>query len=98
MYYFGHLLTKKVIIGMRAESGPAAILEDKGYFGALLWYGVFSPIIVGLAGALVGMLVGMLGGKEGTALGLLFGILYGVGMSWYSGYRFTRAWKEMKAG
>jgi len=44
------------------------------------------------------MLVGMLGGQKGTAMGLLFGVLYGIGMSWYSGYRFTRAWKEMKAG
>jgi hypothetical protein len=31
-------------------------------------------------------------------MGLLFGVLYGIGISWYSGYRFTKAWKEMKAG
>jgi hypothetical protein len=98
MYYFGHLLTKKCIIGMRSESGHEAVLENKGYFGAFLWYGVFSPFIVGIAGAIVGMLVGMIGGQKGTAMGLLFGFLYGVGISWYSGYRFSRAWKEMKAG
>jgi hypothetical protein len=98
LYYFGHLLTRKCIIGMRSEVGHAVVLENKGYFGALVWYGVFSPIIVGIAGAIVGMLIGMLGGKQGTAMGLLFGVLYGVGISWYSGWRFTRAWKEMKAG
>jgi len=98
LYYFGHLLTKKCIIGMRSESGQQAIPENKTYFGALLWYGVFSPIIVGIAGAVVGMLVGSLGGKQGTAMGLLFGVLYGIGISWYSGWRFTRAWKELKAG
>jgi hypothetical protein len=98
MFYFGHLLTRKCIIGVRSESGHEAIMENRGYFSALLWYGLFSPFVVGIAGAIVGMLVGMLGGQKGTAMGLLFGVLYGIGISWYSGYRFTRAWKEMKAG
>jgi hypothetical protein len=83
---------------MRSESGRQAIMESKGYFGALLWYGVFSPFIVGIAGILIGMIVGMIGGKTGTAMGALIGCLYGVGMSWFSAFRFTRAWKEMKAG
>src|SRR5262249_39804949 len=61
LYYFGHLLTKKCIIGMRSESGQEVIMENKGWFGALLWYGLFSPIIVAIAGAVVGGLVGMLG-------------------------------------
>jgi hypothetical protein len=72
-------------------------MPGKGLFGGLLWYGVFSPIIVGIAGAIVGGMVGMVGGQRGTAMGVLLGGLYGVGISWYSAYRFYTAYKEMQA-
>lgn len=96
-FVFGHLLRKKCIIGVKKESGEWFRMPGKGLFGGLLWYGVFSPIIVSIVAAIVGMLVGMLGGRQGTAYGLLFGVLYGIGISWYSGYRFFKAYREMQA-
>ena len=40
----------------------------------------------------------MVGGKHGTAFGLLLGVLYAVGISWFSGFRFYKAYQEMRAG
>jgi hypothetical protein len=96
-FVFGHLLRKKCIIGVKTHSGQWYRMPGKGLFGGLLWYGVFSPIIIGIAGAIVGGMVGMVGGQRGTAMGVLLGGLYGVGISWYSAYRFYTAYKEMQA-
>jgi hypothetical protein len=57
----------------------------------LLWYAVFSPVIVGIAAVIVGMLVGKLGGKKGAAMGLLAGLLYAIGIALVSGFRFYKA-------
>jgi len=97
LYYFGHLLRKKVIIGVKSEKGESLTMPTKGFVSGLFWYAIFSPIIVAIPAAFVGMLVGSLGGRRGTALGLLLGVLYAVGISWYSGYRLFGAYREMQA-
>ena len=92
---YGHLLTRKVIIGLRSGSGASYVMPPRGLTSGLFWYGVFSPLVLLIPAVVVGMLVGMLGGKQGTALGLLLGVLYAVGMSWFSGYRLFTAYREL---
>lgn len=92
---YGHLLTRKVIIGLRSRSGASYVMPPSGLTSGLFWYAVFSPLVVLIPAVVVGMLVGMLGGKQGTALGLLLGVLYAVGMSWFSGYRLFTAYREL---
>jgi hypothetical protein len=92
---YGHLLTRKVIIGLRSESGASFVMPASGLTSGLFWYGVFSPLVLLIPAVAVGMIVGMLGGKQGTALGLLLGVLYAVGMSWFSGYRLLVAYREL---
>ena len=92
---YGHLLTRKVIIGLRSESGARFVMPASGLTSGLFWYGVFSPLVLLIPAVAVGMIVGMLGGKQGTALGLLLGVLYAVGMSWFSGYRLLVAYREL---
>jgi hypothetical protein len=72
-------------------------MPSKGYYTGLFWYLVFSPMFVGLAGAFIGGLVGSIGGRQGSVFGLLCGVLYGVGISWFSAYRFRKAFQEVKA-
>ena len=92
---YGHLLTKKVIIGLRSRSGTSFVMPPRGLTSGLFWYAVFSPLVLLIPAVAVGMIVGMLGGKQGTALGLLLGVLYAVGMSWFSGYRLLVAYREL---
>src|SRR5262249_52592291 len=92
--FYGHLLTRKVIIGLRSR-GASYVMPAKGLTSGLLWYAVFSPLVLLIPAVAVGMIVGMLGGKQGTALGLLLGLLYAVGMSWFSGYRLFVAYREL---
>lgn len=97
VFTYGHLLRKQVIIGIKSEKGPSFLLPARGLMSGLFWYTVFSPIVVAIPAVIIGMIVGMLGGKAGTALGLLFGFLYAVGISWFSGFRFYKAYQEMRA-
>jgi hypothetical protein len=92
---YGHLLTRKVIIGLRSRSGARHVMPPSGLTSGLFWYAVFSPLVLLIPAVAVGMIVGMLGGKQGTALGLLLGVLYAVGMSWFSGYRLFTAYREL---
>jgi len=92
---YGHLLTRKVIIGLRSRSGASYVMPPRGLTSGLFWYGVFSPLVLLIPAVAVGMIVGMLGGKQGTAFGFLLGLLYAVGMSWFSGYRLFTAYREL---
>lgn len=92
---YGHLLTRKVIIGLRSRSGASYVMPASGLTSGLFWYGVFSPLVLLIPAVAIGMIVGMLGGKQGTAMGLLLGVLYAVGMSWFSGYRLLVAYREL---
>ena len=94
--FYTHFLRKKVIIAMETQTQTFETV-GKGLYGGLLWYGIFSPFIWVIPAMLGGMIIGMIGGKEGTALGLMGGVFYAVGMSWFSGYRYWKAWGEMKA-
>jgi hypothetical protein len=92
---YGHLLTRKVIIGPRSRSGASYVMPPSRLTWGLLWYAVFSPLVLLIPAVAVGMIVGMLGGKQGTALGLLLGVLYAVGMSCFSGCRLFTAYREL---
>jgi hypothetical protein len=92
---YGHLLTRKVIIGLRSRSGASFVMPPSGLTSGLFWYAVFSPLVLLIPAVAIGMIVGMLGGKQGTALGLMLGVLYAVGMSWWSGYRLLVAYREL---
>lgn len=98
VFVYGHLLRKKVIIGVKRENGSSYVMPASGFASGLFWYALISPIVVAIPAAIIGMILGMLGGARGTAFGLLFGALYGVGISWLSGFRFFKAYQEMKAG
>lgn len=82
---------------MKKDNGEVYKMPGRGLFSGLLWYVVFSPIIVAIPAAIVGTMVGSLGGKRGTAMGLLFGVLYAVAISWFSAYRFFKAYNDMSA-
>jgi hypothetical protein len=97
IFLYGHLLRKKVIIGVTSEKGPSFLMPASGFASGLFWYAVISPIVVAIPAVIIGMILGMLGGQKGTAMGLLFGILYAVGISWFSGFRFYKAYGEMRA-
>jgi hypothetical protein len=97
LHYYGHLLTRKVIIGLTSASGSSQVMPRKGFISGLFWYAVFSPLVLLIPYALAGMLVGMLGGKQGTAMGLLLGVLGAVGVSWFSGFRLYRAYHELES-
>ena len=92
---YGHLLTRKVIIGLRSRSGASYVMPASGLTSGLFWYAVFSPLVLLIPAVAIGMIIGMLGGKQGTALGLMLGVLYAVGMSWFSGYRLFVAYREL---
>lgn len=92
---YGHLLTRKVIIGLRSESGARFVMPASGLTSGLFWYAVFSPLVLLIPAVAAGMIVGMLGGRQGTAMGLLLGVLYAVGMSWFSGYRLFVAYRDL---
>ncbi|HVY04670.1 MAG TPA: hypothetical protein VHB46_01715 [Burkholderiales bacterium] len=96
-FTYGHLLRKQVIIGVKSEKGPSFTMPARGLMSGLLWYAVFSPIVVGIPAIIIGMILGMVAGKAGTAYGLLLGVLYAVGISWFSGYRFYKTFQEMRA-
>jgi hypothetical protein len=97
LYYYQHLLRKQVILGFRSETnGYTFSMPNKGVFGALLWYGVFSAMGTGAAGAVVGFILGMVLSPI-AGLVFLLGILGGIGVSWYTYYRLLVAYREMRA-
>jgi hypothetical protein len=95
LYYFGHMLRKKIVIGLRPENGALIPMERKGLVGGFLWYFVFGSIIYSLGGMLVGGMVGMIGGRQGVGLGVLLGLVYGVGGSWFTYYRMFTSYNAM---
>jgi hypothetical protein len=94
LYYFRHILWNHVIIGLRSQAGFQFSMPSKGYFGALLWYGLFSAIGTTIAGALLGVFLGSMTGISFFAVLGLFGGLY---LSWSAFYRFRSAYLTMRA-
>jgi len=43
-------------------------MPASGFASGLLWYAVFSPIVVGIPAVIIGMIVGMLGARGGLPL------------------------------
>src|SRR5262245_4315110 len=90
------MLRKKIIIGLKPESGPLIAMERKGLVGGFVWYFIFGSIVYSLGGMIVGGMVGMIGGRQGTGVGALLGIVYGVGGCWFTYYRMFTSYREMR--
>ena len=95
MYYFRHILWNHVIIGMRSQSsGFTFSMPKKGYFGAMLWYMVFSAMGTTIAGTLLGV---FLATQTGISTLTLVGLLGGLYLSWSAFFRFRTAYNTMRA-
>jgi hypothetical protein len=51
LYHYGHLLRKRVIIGLTTETGQNFLMPARGLVAGMFWYAVFSPIIVAIPAA-----------------------------------------------
>jgi hypothetical protein len=95
LYYFRHILWNHVIIGLRSQtSGFQFAMPKKGYFGALLWYGLFSALGTTIAGTLLGF---FLASMTGISPLVLLGLLGGLYLSWSAFFRFRNAYNTMRA-
>ncbi len=97
VFAFGHLLRKKIIIGVRSRTGPSWTMGFGRFVATFITYLTLWPFLVGLAGALVGALVGMLFGNAGSTVGLVLGVAYGVGISLLSAARLAVTYSQMRA-
>jgi hypothetical protein len=98
LFAFGHLLTKKIIIGVKSETGPSWTMGFGRFVLTLLTYLTLWPFLVGLAGALIGGLTPLLIGSDLLSTwGFGLGIAYGVGISLLSAVRLVIAYAEMRA-
>lgn len=97
VFAFGHLLRKKIIIGVKSQTGPSWTMGFGRFLATFLTYLTLWPFLVGLAGALIGALAGMLLGDQGSVLGMTLGALYGVGISLLSAVRLVIAYRQMRS-
>jgi hypothetical protein len=97
VFAFGHLLRKKIIIGVKSQSGPSWTMSLPRFFATFITYLTLWPFLVGLAGALVGALVGLLFGNAMSTAGMVIGALYGVGISLLSAVRLAITYRQMRA-
>ena len=97
VFAFGHLLRKKIIIGVRSQNGPSWTMGFGRFVATFITYLTLWPFLVGLAGALIGALVGMLFGNAGSTLGLTLGLAYGVGISLLRAVRLAITYSQMRA-
>jgi hypothetical protein len=97
LFAFGHLLRKKIIIGVKSATGPSWTMSFGRFAVTLLCYLLLWPLFVGVPAALAGWIVGMPFGQTGVATGILLGIAYGVGISWLSGYRLVKTYRAMQS-
>jgi len=95
LYFFRHILFNHVIVGMKSQtSGFTFSMPNRGYFAAMLWYGVFSALGTTIAGALLGVFLGLMTGISLFAMLGLFGGLY---LSWSAFYRLRTTYLMMRA-
>lgn len=97
VFAFGHLLRKKIIIGVKSETGPSWTMGFGRFVATFLTYLTLWPLLVGLAGALVGALIGMPFGNEMSTIGLTLGVIYGIGISLLSAVRLVLTYRQMCA-
>ena len=97
VFAFGHLLRKKIIIGVRSKTGPSWTMGFGRFVATFITYLTLWPFLVGLAGALVGALAGLLFGNAGSTLGMAIGVIYGVGISLVSAVRLAITYSQMRA-
>ena len=95
LYYFRHMLTKKIIIGLKPDSRPLIGMERKGLLGGFVWYVIFSPFMLGIPWGIVGYIVGAFGGNDGSSVGWRLGVLYALVGSWFSYFRMVGAYRAM---
>jgi hypothetical protein len=99
LFVFGHLLRKKIIIGIKSETGPSWTMGFGRFVVTLITYVTLWPFLVGLAGALIGGLVPLIIGSDMlSTIGFALGTAYGLGISLLSGVRLAIAYAQMRAG
>lgn len=96
VFAFGHMLRKKIIIGVKSETGPSWTMGFGRFVATLLTYLTLWPLLVALAGGVVGAVVGMLFGNHGSTLGLTLGVAYGLGISLLSAVRLAITYSQMR--
>lgn len=97
VFAFGHLLRKKIIIGVKSETGPSWTMSFARFMATFITYLTLWPFLVGLAGGLIGALIGMLFGNEMSTIGLTLGVIYGIGISLLSAVRLALTYQQMRA-
>ena len=96
IYAFGHMLRKKIIIGVRAGNGPSWTMGFGRMLGTAFTYLAVWPFIVGIPALFAGWIIGIPFGQVGVATGVILGFLFGVGISWLSALRLFMTWREMQ--
>jgi len=97
LFVYTHLLGNLRIIGLKSKTGRSFTMPFSGLLLGLLWYGVVSPFMVGMPVALILGFLGSLASKRAAAQGVLIAVLFAVGISWLTGYRLVKAYREMTA-
>lgn len=97
VFAFGHLLRRKIIIGVRSETGPSWTMGFGRFVATFITYLTLWPVLVGLAGALIGALIGLPFGNAMSTIGLTLGVVYGVGISLLSAVRLALTYRQMRA-
>lgn len=99
LFAYGHLLRKRIIIGVQSENGPSWTMGYGRFLTTLITYFTLWPFLVGLAGAMIGGLVPLIiGSNTLSTIGFALGIAYGVGISLLSAARLVIAYRQMRAG
>jgi hypothetical protein len=97
IFVYGHLLRKKVIIGVKSTTGPSWTLPFGRFVVMLLAYAFFWPIIIGIPAVLGAIILGGFAGKEVASVLGKVAFWYSLGISWYSGVRLFLAYRQMQA-
>ena len=97
VFVYGHLLRKKVIIGVKSSTGPSWTLPHSRFLVMMLVYALVWPVIVGIPAVLGGVIIGGFIGPSVAGFFGTLGMFYAIGISWFSGVRLYLAFQEMQA-
>ena len=97
VFVYGHLLRKKVIIGVKSKTGPSWTLPAGRFVTMLAVYALFWPVLIGIPTILLAVILGGFAGPAAESFLGTLALLYAVGISWLSGIRLFLAYRQMQA-